>query len=332
MPYDSNGNFTLNAGYLAIAGQTIQPSQHNPVLEDIGLSGLSNVVVRDGRAAMTGNLNMGAFRVRNIADGTLSTDAVSKGQLDAQATTQSAANRGYIYGLTLSNNAVDATNDIDIASGAAAQDTATTPAVMVLAASLTKRLDANWTVGTNQGGLDTGSKANNTGYHIWLIQRSDTGVVDALFSLSGTSPTMPTNYDRKVKIGCVITDGAGAIRPFTQYGDRFVLTSTFVAINLSGGSGGNITNNTLTLPTGVRYDVEVAGSVTSASAWAFFLYTPGVTPDVQDLVARGGAGGVSSIGVARILSNTSSQITTAGSVASMTITLALRAWTYPRGV
>lgn len=81
MPYDSNGNFTLNAGYLAVAGQVIQPSQHNPPLEDLATNGLSNVVVRDGRAPMTGNLNMGGFRVRNLADGSLVTDAATKGQL-----------------------------------------------------------------------------------------------------------------------------------------------------------------------------------------------------------------------------------------------------------
>ncbi len=59
---------------------------------------------------------------------------------------------------TLSNNA-DATNDIDIAVGEAASDGAT-PFLMTLASSITKRLDAAWSVGTGNGGLDTGSIAN----------------------------------------------------------------------------------------------------------------------------------------------------------------------------
>jgi len=79
--------------------------------------------------------------------------------------------------------------------------------MMTLASGLTKRLDANWAVGTNQGGLDTGSIANTT-YYVWLIQRSDTGVVDALFSLSSTSPTMPSNYDRKRLVGSFSRVGA----------------------------------------------------------------------------------------------------------------------------
>jgi len=106
---------------------------------------------------------------------------------------------GHLYGLTLANNAVDATNDIDIAAGEVAS-TESDPVLMVLASAFTKRLDAAWAVGANQGGLDTGSVGNNI-YYVWLIQRSDTGVVDALFSLSKTSPTMPANYDRKALIG-----------------------------------------------------------------------------------------------------------------------------------
>ena len=39
--------------------------------------------------------------------------------------------------------------------------------------------------------------ANDTWYHVWLIKRADTGVVDALFSLSATAPTMPANYTRQ---------------------------------------------------------------------------------------------------------------------------------------
>jgi hypothetical protein len=132
---------------------------------------------------------------------------------------------GYLFGLTLSNNGADAVNDIDIAPGSAASDGAT-PALMTLASVLTKRLDANWVVGTNQGGLDTGSIANAT-YHVWLIARSDTGVVDALFSTSATAPTMPANYDRKRRIGSILREG-GTIIAFTQNGDVFHRTTAIL--------------------------------------------------------------------------------------------------------
>ena len=99
-----------------------------------------------------------------------------------------------VGGLLWSVNVSDATNDIDISVGAMA-DTAGT-FILRLASAITKRLDAAWAVGTNQGGLDTGAVGNNE-YYGWLIGRSDTGVVDYLWSLSATAPTMPTNYDFK---------------------------------------------------------------------------------------------------------------------------------------
>lgn len=53
MPDDSNGNFSLVSGYLAVTGQTIQPSQHNPPLEDIATT-LTARLSRSGVAPMTG--------------------------------------------------------------------------------------------------------------------------------------------------------------------------------------------------------------------------------------------------------------------------------------
>lgn len=91
MPYDSNGIFSLAPGYLAVAGQTIQPSQHNPPLEDIITNGLSAVLVRDGRAPMIGNLNFNSFKAVNLLAGTNALDGVNKTQLDAVSSAASAA-------------------------------------------------------------------------------------------------------------------------------------------------------------------------------------------------------------------------------------------------
>lgn len=109
--------------------------------------------------------------------------------------------RGAIQGLTYANNVTDPTNDIDIAIGSAMD--ATNARMLVLGTALTKKLDATWAVGTNQGGLDTGSIAD-ADYFIWLIYRSDTDVTDVLFSLSATAPTMTgdlASYNYKRLIG-----------------------------------------------------------------------------------------------------------------------------------
>lgn len=127
--------------------------------------------------------------------------------------------RSWLAGLALSRDAGDTDHDIAIAVGAARDDT--DAADLRLAATLTKQIDAAWAVGDDAGGMDSGTVANSTWYAVWLIRRSDTGVVDALFSTSGSSPTMPTNYDQKRRIGWVLTDGSANIRPFVQTGDRF---------------------------------------------------------------------------------------------------------------
>lgn len=67
MPIDSNGVYSLPAGYLAVAGETILPSQHNPPLEDIA-SALSQVLYRSGVAPMMGHLNMNGYAIVNLAE------------------------------------------------------------------------------------------------------------------------------------------------------------------------------------------------------------------------------------------------------------------------
>lgn len=177
--------------------------------------------------------------------------------------------KGYLVGLTLSNNVSDATNDIDIAVGEAAS-TETSPALMVLASALTKRIDASWTVGTNQGGLDTGSVAQAT-YHMWLIKRSDTGVVDVLFSLSASAPTMPANYDRKRRIGSIVR-GASAIVAFSQRSDEFLWKVAFYdkngAINAGGTSAETVA---LTVPTGIQVDACMSGGFNNASGTNYYI-------------------------------------------------------------
>jgi microcystin-dependent protein len=55
----ANGVYTLPVGYLAVTGQTIQASQHNPPLEDIALA-LTGRLSRDGTAAMLGSMQVAA--------------------------------------------------------------------------------------------------------------------------------------------------------------------------------------------------------------------------------------------------------------------------------
>lgn len=164
---------------------------------------------------------------------------------------------GYLHGCTLSN-AADTTNDITVSAGTVAADTAPY-APMVLASAITKQLDVAWAVGTNAGGRDTGAISNAT-WHVWLIQRSDTGVVDVLFSLSATSPTMPANYDRKRRIGSIIRI-TNTIMQFLQNGDTFIVNDGTVAdfswSSVNARSWALLT--LVTIPTGIRVQPLLQG-------------------------------------------------------------------------
>lgn len=82
MPRDSGGTFSLVSGYLAVTGQPIEASQHNPPLEDIATA-LTGSLPRNGAAAMQANLAMAGFKVTGMADGSAADDAVTKSQLDS---------------------------------------------------------------------------------------------------------------------------------------------------------------------------------------------------------------------------------------------------------
>lgn len=76
MPFDANGNFSLVPGTIVADGLNILPSQHNPPFQDVA-NGLSQAVVRDGRAPMTGPLNMNGYKITGVAAGDAPDDVVT---------------------------------------------------------------------------------------------------------------------------------------------------------------------------------------------------------------------------------------------------------------
>jgi hypothetical protein len=240
------------------------------------------------------------------------------------------APKGHLSGLALSNNGTDATNDIDIAAGEAASDDAV---LMALASSLTKRLDAAWAVGSGNGGLDTGSIANTT-YHVFLIQRSDTGVVDALFSTSATAPTMPANYDRKRRIGSIMRASA-AIRPFKQRGDTFLHSNGIVGDVAAQTQDNTRTLRTLSVPLGIQVTALLVATASHGTLVNRLLRLS--SPDELDEAPGNYAQFVTQVAgqmvgaEASILTDTSARIATRGDTTSFTLNVATKGWVDRRG-
>jgi len=249
----------------------------------------------------------------------------------------SSAIRSYLAGLGLSNNATDATNDIDIAVGVAIDGT--NAYVMSLASILTKRLDAAWAVGTNQGGLDTGAIANTT-YHVWLIARSDTNVVDVLFSTSASDPTMPTSYNYKRRIGSIIRS-AGTILAFSQLGDEFLLKATVEDVDVTLST--TATSYTMTCPAGIQVGLIVNAAAFHSSAQASLYLSSldvndqavgfggGIAPGATMAILATGATQTSVSSYAKIRTNTSRQIRAVAGAASTTVRINTSGWIDTRG-
>lgn len=194
--------------------------------------------------------------------------------------------------IKVQNNATDANNDIDFLAGRARDSTDVDN--IVLASTLVKRLDAAWTVGTNQGGLDTGSKANNTFYYLWAIKRPDTGVVDALFSTSATAPTMPASYTLKQRVGAVRTDGSGNLRAFFQHAnqlDYFQYVAPIADVADTSLASASRDAFALTVPPGsvAKFRAVARDPTTSYSAIAVVLTTASENDSGADLASSGNA-------------------------------------------
>ena len=153
------------------------------------------------------------FRIEAI---TTSTFSIIVFKANGTSIAVSGSSAKTIFGLTY-DNGTDAVNDININVGGAVDATGVTQ--MSLTSALGKQSDVVWAAGGTTaaplGGLDTGV-VGNSDYYIWLISRPDTGVVDVLFSLSSTAPTMPANYTYKRLIGWFKRVG-GTIVAFHTY-------------------------------------------------------------------------------------------------------------------
>ena len=109
----------------------------------------------------------------------------------------------HFTGFTMSNSSGDLDHDIEVQPGQCSNST--NEILINLLTAITKRIDASFTEGSAGGGLDTGTVAASTTYHLHVIAKDD-GTTDVLFSTSATAPTLPTDYNVFRRIGMVETD------------------------------------------------------------------------------------------------------------------------------
>lgn len=173
--------------------------------------------------------------------------------------------QNYISGLTLSTAGSSAI--FGVAAGVA---TDSTNAITMLLASAFTKTTSSWAVGSGNGALDTGAISAAAWYHVFLIQRPDTGVVDVLISLSATSPTMPTNYTLFRRIGSMKTSSSVWLA-FTQIGSRFIWKALPTAdVNATANASGQ-TPTLAAAPSGVVVEAIMGVSVNGTVGNSFFV-------------------------------------------------------------
>lgn len=211
--------------------------------------------------------------------------------------------------ITIANNSTDINNDIDFSAGNFQFSDGSGQAV---ATAQTKRLDASWAAGTNQGGLFSGSKANSTWYHCFAIYNPTSMVVDAGFDTSVTAANIPSGYTKYKRVGSIVTDGSGNIRGFTQAGNYFLFNTSIADLSLTSTGSVSSTNLTISSPLGVSVFALLRNSLTTASALsAVRLFANPVGLSALRLVgvaAASSSGQAESAGSFNIKTNTSSQI------------------------
>jgi hypothetical protein len=188
--------------------------------------------------------------------------------------------RGYLGGLTMSNDTNNPSTVIDTSAGVADSDDVTT---MMTLPAFTKNANATWAAGSGSGCLDVNSGtvlAASTWYHLYVIENTTTGVVDEVCTTSMAvppSPTLPTGYNKKRRIGSFKTNSSSAILLFTQNGDEFLWTTEVADVN-AAPIGNTVLSPVLSVPPGFFVSALLKVGISSSTGAELYAFPYGVSP------------------------------------------------------
>ena len=146
-------------------------------------------------------------------------DGVTAGGFEL-VSSSSVSSRGYISGLTMSND-TDTDHDINVTPGVARNSVNTIE--LELLVEQTKQIDASFASGNDAGGLSSSlTVANNTWYHVFVFDIA--GVTEVGFDISLTAANLVADHSAETfrRIGSILTDGSANIIQFFQHADSFV--------------------------------------------------------------------------------------------------------------
>jgi hypothetical protein len=321
MPRNGLGVMAKPAGTTAVPNTTVESAKFNSVVDDIiddlnaarpvtaGGTGQTSTRLPDTWTFAdpvdltkqvrldAGNVTAGETRVLTAPDedivlvGTTATQTLTNKTLTSPVFVDLSGEflRGYISGLTLSNNVTDATNDVDFATGSAASKAAT-PILMTLPSATTKRLDANWAAGTGNGMRYSGAAIADTTYGTFFATKAagadpdiyaypltagtdaDSTAFHATVLTALQAETGGADYTHIRRIGSILRVSS-TILFFTQRGDEFLLNSPRYDLNSTAISA-TASLRAFSVPLGLKVDAIISGYHSHSSGHSILITSP----------------------------------------------------------
>jgi hypothetical protein len=213
-----------------------------------------------------------------------------------------AVDPGYINGFTLSNDGTAPNTVLDIAAGSASDST---NATAINGTAFTKSTAGTWVAGSGNNGMGTGlTIAASTWYHVFAIIKG--GSFDVYFDTSATAANAPSGTTAFRYIGSFKTTSGAAIFAFTQYGQKFVWTSS--RQDLSSGTATTSTPVTLSVPLGFVTHPILSLSFTASAVNSQLTIYPGTSTTETDCLVSAQIASVANTGQCTTTTNTSGQI------------------------
>lgn len=178
--------------------------------------------------------------------------------------------RGYLGGLTISNNVLDSAKDIDVSVGECKDSTNLHN--IVVTAAIGKQTNATWAAGGTPAATVGGMNATDdplaaaaTTIHVFVLgDSSDVTNVDVGFdtnanavNLLADAAVIAAGLDLFRKIGSVGTDATPDVKPFIQTGDKFQLDVPVQDITEVPGSTDRQTVQLPSVPDGIVVDAWI---------------------------------------------------------------------------
>lgn len=167
--------------------------------------------------------------------------------------------------ITISNNVGSPNDTIDFGAGSFI----TSAGNQIYLPAISKKIQSSgaFTAGSGGNGLDTGSRTSATFYRTYVIQNNLTNAYDILFSLSPTSPTVPSNYTNLgiIDYALIRVNNSGNISAakwdIQEKKIILGLGQHIIFANSAGGAGNVlIVNTTEKLEFGIRISLQLTSS------------------------------------------------------------------------